>query len=371
MAELDLKNDMFRSWFCVFNNPEDHGFSGTPQDICENIVASWVDGCPTRSCAVTYCVSADGLKHCHVVLEDSKNMRFSAVKKAFPSMHIEPTKGSKEQAEDYINKRGKWEEKGEQILATFRYGEIKGAQGQRRDFEVIQDLLLQGFTPNDIFDQSFSFRRYDKFIRQAYFEKRMKETPVLRPVSVYWHVGESGSGKTFTYVKLCEKYGEDNVYLLNDYDKGGFDNYNGQKILCMDEFRGQMRFSLFLQYLQGYKIQLPCRYSNAYALWDELHIFSVLPPELVYKEMVEKNHDIDSYKQLQNRISYMVYHQKTDFEYRQFQIPMSQYVSYEDLKIRSVQLSSDQQLNLSDFEEFVLEDDVFDQKNNRSVTVDK
>lgn len=154
-------------------------------------------------------------------------------------MHIEPTKGSKEQAEDYINKRGKWEEKGEKIVATARYGEIKGAQGQRRDFDAIDDLLLQGMNPSQIMEQSFAFRRFDKMIRQAYFDKRMRETPAKRDVSVYWHCGEAGSGKTYEYVKLCQKYGEESVYLLNDYDKGGFDNYAGQKFFVWTSLEGK------------------------------------------------------------------------------------------------------------------------------------
>lgn len=333
----DIGDTRSRSWFCVFNNPADHGYSDDPQECCDAIVAAWVDYFPTRSCAVTFCVSADGLRHCHVVLEDTKTMRFSAVKKAFPSMHIEPTKGSKEQAEDYINKRGKFEEKGEVVLASARHGEIKGAQGQRRDFESIEELLEQGKTPTEIFEQSFSFRRYDKLIKQAYFEKRIKETPLERSISVFWHVGESGSGKTYTYVQLCEEYGCDNVFMLNDYDKGGFDSYCGEKILCMDEFRGQIRFALLMQYLSGYRYQIPCRYTNGFSLWNEVHIFTVLPPELVYKSMVEQNRGIDSYEQLRRRISTMVYHyrdlEKGDF--RKFELPMSDYISYEDLKFKA------------------------------------
>ena len=96
-----------RSWFCVFNNPENHGFSGSPEEIAEQMKDRWIAGNPQRTCAVAYCISADGLHHCHAVFEDTKTMRFTVVQKLFPGMHIEPTKGSKEQAEDYINKRGK------------------------------------------------------------------------------------------------------------------------------------------------------------------------------------------------------------------------------------------------------------------------
>lgn len=330
----DLEEIRSRSWFCVFNNPGEHGFSDDPQECVDAIVAVWVDNNPTRSCAVNFCVSAEGLKHCHAVLEDTKLMRFSAVKKAFPKMHIEPTKGNKEQAEDYINKRGKWEEKGEQILATSRYGEIKGVQGQRRDFDIIEELLMQGKTPSEILEQNFAFRRFEKMIKQAYFDKRIRETPIKRNVSVYWHCGESGSGKTYEYVKLCEIHGENNVYMLNDYDKGGFDNYNGQRILCMDEFRGQMRFALLMNYLDGYKVQIPCRYSNSYALWDEVHIFTVMPPEMVYKAMVSDNRAVDTYEQLKRRITSITYHYrdiKTQ-DFRKIEVSISEYTSYADLK---------------------------------------
>ena len=110
-----------RSWFCVLNNPEEHGFTGTPEEIAEKIAEKWIEGNPQRTCAVAYCISADGLKHCHAVFEDTKTMRFSAVQKLYPGMHIEPTKGNKDQAENYIQKRGKFEEKGEQVLYIARH----------------------------------------------------------------------------------------------------------------------------------------------------------------------------------------------------------------------------------------------------------
>ena len=104
-----MADTVSKSWFCVFNNPVEHGFSGEPQEIIEQIRDTWMKDNPQRTCAVIYCISAEGLHHCHAVFEDTKTLRFSAIKKLFPSMHIEPTKGTKEQAEDYINKRGKWE----------------------------------------------------------------------------------------------------------------------------------------------------------------------------------------------------------------------------------------------------------------------
>ena len=338
-----MENDVrARSWFCVLNNPADHGFSGTPDEIAEQMKERWITDNPQRTCAVAFCVSAEGLPHCHAVFEDTKTMRFTAVQKLFPGMHIEVTKGNKDQAEDYINKRGKWQEKGENVLCVVRHGDIKGCQGQRRDFEIIDDLINQGLTPNEILEKSFSYRRYETMIKRAFFDKRMRETPILRDVKTFFHFGESGSGKTYMYVQLCEKYGADNVYLLTDYGKGGFDNYNGQPILCMDEFRGQIPFSQLMNLLDGYRVQIPCRYSNGYALWIEVHIFTVLPPEMIFKTMVEENRGIDTYEQLRRRIDFVVYHHRENGEYKTFELPMEKYTNYDDLR-RLAEMPPEQQ----------------------------
>lgn len=133
-------------------------------------------------------------------------------------------------------------------------------------------------------------------------------------------------------VKLSESHGEDQVYMLTDYDHG-FDKYNGEPILFMDEFRGQMKFSLFLTLIGGYKVQVPCRYSNVYGLWNEVHITSVLPPERVYENMVQDNRHLDTVDQLARRISFVVYHWiDEDGKYREFHQPMKEYSDYETLK---------------------------------------
>ena len=326
-----MADTVSKSWFCVFNNPADHGYDGTPEEICERFADEWMDKHPAGACAVTYCISADGLHHLHAVLEDQKALRFSAVKKVYPSMHIESTKGSKEQAEDYILKRGSFAEKDEKILHFVQRGEIKGSQGKRRDIEVIGDCIDKGMSPSQILDLSFQYRRYETMIRKAYFDKRKKETPWFRPVLVYWHVGEPESGKSRVSGRLVEEFGEDDLYLVAEYDHP-FDGYEGQRILFLDEFKCQFKFSTLLSLLDGYKIQVSARYSNVYALWTEVHITSVFSPEEVYKKMVEQDRDRDSIKQLWRRINYVVYHWTEKGEFCEFKQSMKDYLSYGFLK---------------------------------------
>ena len=326
------KDDRSKSWFITFPNPQDHGYTGTPAEIAEQFKADWIIGHPTRTCAVAYCVSADGLHHLHAVLEDVMQMRFSKVKKLFPVPNIQETKGSKEQAEAYINKTGIHEEKGEQTLYIARHGEIKGKQGQRRDLDIIEELLNQGMTPDEILDMSLSYRRYEKYIRDAYYRKRIKDTPIKRDVKVYWHWGEAGTGKSHTFVQLAEEHGEQKIYFVGEY-KNPFDKYNGEKILILDEFRGQIDYDKLLTILGGYKVQISARYTNAYSLWDDVHITSVFPPDLLFESMIQNHRKIDSFAQLSRRITSVIYHHKDENgNYFTHEIPSSEYTDYKHQK---------------------------------------
>lgn len=325
-----------RSWFCVWNNPQNDYPDLEPIQIAESVLDTWIKEKPTRTGAVAYCISADGLIHLHMVLEDSNQARFSAIKSLYPKAHIEATKGTKEQAESYINKTGKFVEKDEQVIYVARYGEIKGSQGNRKDLELIEDWLEEGLTPREIMAKNISYRRYERLIKGAYYDLRCKETPAIRPISVFWHVGESGSGKTYTYVEYCEQFSEDHVYLVTDYENGGLDLYNGENYLFLDEFRGQIKYSTLLSMLQGYKQQFHARYTNIVGLWNEVHITSVFPPDKVYQNMVYENQDIDTIKQLYRRINFIVYHWKDAKGYHQFALPMSEYTTYDSLKSLAV-----------------------------------
>ena len=227
-----MKETVTKSWFAVLNNPAEHGYAGTPEEVCSRLRDEWLIGGADRTGAWAYCVSADGLPHIHMVLEDAKAMRFSTVKSSYAAgAHFEVTKGTKKQAESYIEKQPPFDEKGEQVICIVRHGEIKAAQGKRSDLDEIAALLDAGLTPEEIFRQEFRFRRYERMVTAEYMERKRRETPVLREIKAHYFVGDSGTGKSHRYVELCEEYGEDKIYHVTDYLNGGFDLYRGQPIL--------------------------------------------------------------------------------------------------------------------------------------------
>ncbi len=356
-----LKRDSVqRSVFCTFPIPDDFSGSEDFESVCAWFCEQWVQDKPTRQAMATYCVSADGYKHIHAVFSQDTNFRWSAVKKAIPvNGDIKATRGTKDQALGYIRKQGKFAEAGETVLAEHCIGEIVSNQGARTDLDRVGAYINDGWTPQEIMNVSLSYRKYDRIIKDAYFAKRNAETPFLRDIVVEWHVGESGTGKTYYATQLIRSEGEENVYFLSDYENGGLDNYNGEPILFLDEFRGQIRYSTLLSMLQGYKQRFHARYTNILGLWKRVVITSVMPPELVYQHMVHENKNVDTIKQLYRRIDRVVYHYKSGDEYCIYAETMDTYTSYENMKLKArgetslaasgfMELTKEEQLRLAE-----------------------
>lgn len=328
-----------KAFFLTLNNPETYGYDHDKiMDVVHAKFKNIIYWCMCDEQGTTY--------HTHLYIMLSKKKRWSSVQNAFPHAHIEATvKGSPEQCRAYIRKEGKFSQ--EKIETNFP--DTFYEEGKIPDFFITADkteMLLQiesmldsGMTPSEIMDKSIVFRQYEPLIRKHFFAKRYAETPPERKVKCYWHLGASGSGKSYTYVKLCEQYGADNIFYASDYSSPRcaslFDGYEAEAYVLLDEMKlGCMPYDVMLQILQGYKSQLHCRYSNAYALYKEIHITSIYTPQEIYNGMVEmQNRQTDSLYQLLRRITAIVYHYKDDKgNFCTYELPTSEYTTYEDLK---------------------------------------
>lgn len=333
MAEFNC-----RSAFCVINNPRydityKHNEEGdiikdengkavilkqepteyhslTEQQICDDVLNKWVGDDDKRTGAVLFCVSALGLEHLHCVFESEKTFRpLSALKKLFPKVHIEITKENKKQVEDYINKVGKFEEKGEKIIAKSQVGEIKGCQGKRTDLispDQIKEFILEGKKPQEIFWEYPQTLKSKGVVETLFYIHRKNTTPICRKVNVHWLFGSTACGKSYSYVELCEKYGVSEVYRVNDY-ANPFDTYQGEKILFLDEFRGNLPYGTLLGLLDVYQGQVRARYNDKVGLWSDIYITSPYTPFELYQNVSERNDDIDKLEQFIRRIDDIVY----------------------------------------------------------------
>ncbi len=281
-----------------------------------------------------------GVKHIHLFFVTSK-VRWSTVQKRFPHAHIESeVKGTPLQNKEYILKENDTlsDDKKKSIIDSMEWGTLPTEQtlDKRNILEEAEKLLDDGLHPNEIYQRSILFRKYESLINKEFYSRRIAETPPLREVSIFWHTGKSGSGKSYTYVKLVEKYGIDNVFISADYSNKGtslMDGYMAEKCVVLDEYKGELPYRMLLNLMEGYRLQIHCRYNNVYALYSELHITSIFSPEEAFKHMVgEDEQSTDPIKQLLRRITTIVYHYKDeDGNYCEYELDGSKYTNYEEL----------------------------------------
>ena len=312
-------NPCKRSWFIVCPNFRKNGVLNLDADyfkdmneeeICKVVVEQWCKDSKEKAAACLYCNSAKDMEHLHIVLCNKNAICFNSIKKFIGrKAHIEETLGSKKDVEAYINKSGKFAEKGETILAKAQIGELTVNQGKRTDLDYIRQCIDEGMSWQEVRRQDSKYfdNRFTSIIKNMYFDKRKIETPFKREVKVHWCMGDSGSGKTGITLDLAENEGEDKLYLVSDYQHG-FDNYSGEPYLILDEFRGQLPFATLLSALEGYKKEIAARYANVLSLWNEVYITTVKSPEETYAKMLENaDNETDPIAQLLCRITDVSY----------------------------------------------------------------
>lgn len=119
---------------------------------------------------------------------------------------------------------------------------------------------------------------YGNAVERRYNALRRREARERTGVRCVWHLGEPGSGKTH-YMRELEARGKTVAYI-SDYERSPFDDYDGEDVMFLDELRnGCLPTSTLLSLMETYRTTLPARYSNRVAVYSELHIASIKPPE--------------------------------------------------------------------------------------------
>ena len=113
--------------------------------------------------------------------------------------------------------------------------------------------------------------KWAKEYRQAYLENKYKRQ--FRKMQVFYIYGSAGCGKT-SYV--FNKHGYDDVYRTTNYEFGWIDDYNGEKVLFLDEFRSSFKISEILDYLDGQPIRIHGRHFNRVACYDTVTAYGAI-----------------------------------------------------------------------------------------------
>jgi hypothetical protein len=222
-------------------------------------------------------------KHTHVFIYSSAPIRFSSLKKRFPVAHIEKSYGSCKENRNYLLKTGKWEgsEKADTTVpGTFEeYGNCPADLKHEKygDIMQIMEALRDGKGIDDIVQDSPQYALRTKSLRDLKKVVDEKYLNMIREVTVIFI---SDPNEEYDVGEIYREYGFRNICRITAYKRPmSFDNYEGQKVLFLDEFTEQIKLSELITYCQGFPMYLPARYEDRVAAYDTVIIHSKYRPE--------------------------------------------------------------------------------------------
>lgn len=114
--------------------------------------------------------------------------------------------------------------------------------------------------------------------------------------------------------------------------------YRGQPILFLDEFKGNIPYGVLLSILDKYKSQIHARYANIFALWNEVYIASIFPPETLYVLMVPPNmQKSDTIEQFFRRLTDVTYCFRDGDRFCRYTQSMTGYAGYNELRAEALE----------------------------------
>lgn len=162
--------------------------------------------------------SENNTPHLQIYLELKSPLSLESLKKKyFPRGHLEPRRGTREQARDYCKKEHSWE-----------YGDFVTQQGKRTDLALAKALLESNISVRHALESEMitnlsTLTAYERL--QKYYSVHRTRPRVL------WFYGPGGSGKTSTALDLAG----DDVYIANLITKGWMDGYDRHKSIIIDD----------------------------------------------------------------------------------------------------------------------------------------
>lgn len=287
-----------RKWLLTVNNPTEKGLTHKAIQ----------DGIKQFPSLLYWCMADEKgeSEHTHVFFVLEHPTRFSTIKRRFPTAHIDRAEGTASECRDYVQKSGKWadSDKAEtSIPSTFEeWGELPiERQGERTDLALLYQMIKDGMSNYEIMeanpDYLVSLDRIER-ARQAVREQQYRET--FRRLEVIYIWGPTGVGKTRS---VMEKYGYSSICRITDYDHP-FESYTGEDVLLFDEYSSNFKIRDLLNYLDGYPLTLPARYSNRVACYTKVYIISNLC--LFQQYTNEQYHSPTTFAALLRRINKVV-----------------------------------------------------------------
>ncbi len=279
---MSERKERSRKWLLTINNPADIGYTHEFIKMQLGNIKNLDYFCMCDEIGVK-----SQVYHTHLFLYRQDAMRFNQIKKLLPSAHIDFCRGTCQENRDYCLKQGKYagsRKEETNLKDTFEEsGDMPlERQGQRNDLMDLYDMIKGGLTNYEILEGNPQYMmNLDKIdsCRQVVNEEKYRTT--FRKMHVAYYYGKTGKGKTRS---VMEKHGFEAVYRVTDY-LHPFDNYQGQPVVVFEEFHSDLKIQNMLNYLDGYPLVLPSRYSNKVACFETVYIISNLKLEDQYRNI--------------------------------------------------------------------------------------
>ena len=242
-------NSVHKSWCFTINN-----YTSNDEAFVNNLEC--------QRLAVGKEVGESGTPHLQGFVVFKKGYRFSAMKKLFPTAHLQVAK-SWQHAWNYCINDGNFtiqnhDSQGQRTDIENYRDAIKDSQGQRTDIENYRDAIKGGYDDRQLCDEfPHEFLRFNRTrdMRNAYITERTEMTKCL------WIHGKAGSGKS-THVKQtypgCD-------WL--EYDGKFFSHYKNRDTVVFDGIdMNTISRTLFLKLVNHIPYKL--RVMGAYQEWN-------------------------------------------------------------------------------------------------------
>ena len=229
-------------------------------------------------------IGDSGYRHYQMIVaaKPGSTIRFSTMKNALPKAHLEPARDPKA-LRDYCTKTKTRVPNTAPLVKGDNWDNIPSSKGQRTDLETIQARIME--SDISLVDLYCEFPRAAQFSRmcESLIAARdaKKWGKKLRKVEVTAIFGATGTGKTSW---VYDTFDPDDVCRVSHYQNGNLDGYNGEKILVLDEYTGQIPIEQLLTMLDIFPTRLACRYSDKQARYEQVVLLSNIAPWLWYPD---------------------------------------------------------------------------------------
>lgn len=234
-----------RTWCFTLNNP-----NRTPEEVFASLDT---DG-KLRYAIMQRERGAAGTEHYQGYCEFTAPLRFARVQTLIFGAHIEPRRGTRDQARDYCRKEES------RVAGPWEFGEFgEERPGARTDLVALRESVKSGEVKDrrDLMERyPGEFARYPKFC-SALFDVYLPARDI--PPEVHLLYGPTGCGKTRL---VRETTPPDSTWWSGIGGSQWFDSYDSQTDAVFDDFAGKMSgYALtdLLRLLDRYPLRVPIK----------------------------------------------------------------------------------------------------------------